>query len=171
MRGLAPYLLLVAACAGGCADPTHEDAVAALGGEAEGVPEGPLHRPGQPCLTCHGSSGPSEAEFSLAGTVYTLWRQDRPMPGAVVRVEDFSGATYLIPTNDAGNFFIPRAVFTPKYPVRVKVSFADITQQMFTHISRAGSCSDCHVDPPSATSPGRVYIAVNPSELPPEFRP
>ena len=29
-----------------------------------------LHRPGQPCLTCHGGKGPGHVEFSIAGTLY-----------------------------------------------------------------------------------------------------
>jgi hypothetical protein len=53
----------------GCDDPVHDDAVTALGGEDPNVPIGALHRPGQPCLVCHGGSGPAALAFSVGGTV------------------------------------------------------------------------------------------------------
>ena len=40
-----------------CVDESHELQVQALGAEVPGVPMGPLHRPGQPCLVCHGDQG------------------------------------------------------------------------------------------------------------------
>src|SRR5690348_913971 len=66
-------LLVVLAAIGAspsCSDPVHSDEVAALGPEADGVRPGPLHRAGQPCMTCHGGSGPAGAVFAVAGTVF-----------------------------------------------------------------------------------------------------
>lgn len=59
MNVRAFVVILAAAC-----DPVRSDAVAALGGEAPGVPHGPTHRPGQPCLLGH-------SNFAVAGTVFT----------------------------------------------------------------------------------------------------
>ena len=91
-----------------CGDPTHDRAVDALGGEAPGVPEGPLHRPGQPCATCHGESGPADSEFTIAGTVYALLGQSQPVPNVLVRIRDFTGTERSVTTNQAGNFFVGR---------------------------------------------------------------
>jgi hypothetical protein len=149
-----------------CADPTQDRAVAALGGEVPGVPKGALHRPGQPCVTCHGDSGPGSPEFSVGGTVYALFRENTPAAGAVVRIEDITGRTYSVPTNAAGNFYVPLSAWAPTYPIQMKVTLGTVTKQMLTHVGRAGSCADCHLDPPSQTSPGHVYIATHPSGLP-----
>ena len=51
-------------------NPVHDNEVAALGPEDPSVPPGPDHRPGQPCLVCHGGSGPASAQFAVGGTVY-----------------------------------------------------------------------------------------------------
>jgi hypothetical protein len=150
-----------------CGDPVHDDAVSDLGGEAAGVPVGPLHRPGQPCVTCHGSSGPAESEFSVAGTVYLLSRQDTPAGGALVEILDVTGAVRTVLTNEAGNFWIVRDDWTPAFPYRAKVTLGAVTKQMIAHVSRARSCADCHVSPPGQTSPGHIYLATNPSDLTP----
>jgi hypothetical protein len=149
-----------------CADPTHDRAVAALGGEAPGVPEGPLHRSGQPCVTCHGDSGPASSEFTLGGTVYALFRQNVPAAGAVVRIEDITGKTLSVLTNAAGNFWVTPSQWVPTYPIQMKVTLGNVSKQMTTHVGRAGSCADCHREPPSQTSPGHVYIATKQSDLP-----
>jgi hypothetical protein len=163
---LPPVILAGALLAApSCADPTHDRAVAALGREASGVPEGPLHRPGQPCLTCHGDSGPASSEFTLGGTVYALFREDAPAAGAVVRVEDITGRTLSLLTNAAGNFWVTPAQWVPTYPIQMKVTLGGVSKQMTTHVGRAGSCADCHREPPSQTSPGHVYIATKQSEL------
>ena len=80
LRARKNLLLIAAGAVFACGDPTHDRAVEVLGGEAPGVPEGPLHRPGQPCVTCHGDSGPASGEFSLAGTVYALLIASEPVP-------------------------------------------------------------------------------------------
>jgi hypothetical protein len=82
-----------------CVDAVHEDAVKALGGEAPGVSAGPLHRPGQPCVTCHGGSGPAKTQFSMAGTVYAVDQSNQPASGALVSLEDVDGVSYNVSTN------------------------------------------------------------------------
>jgi hypothetical protein len=145
-----------------CVDTVHEDAVQALGQEDPSVSPGPLHRPGQPCVTCHGGSGPAKTQFSNAGTVYAQDKSTRPGVGALVILEDVTGATTQTTTNSAGNFYFPLSAYDPHYPVSVsQVSSADGSQNqgMTTLINRDGSCADCHANPRGPDSMGPVYLA------------
>lgn len=149
-----------------CGDPVHDAQVAALGGDTPGGP-GPLHRPGQPCLTCHGGQGPASRVFSIAGTVYLVKGQDAPAVGALLVVEDASPVQFGIPTNRAGNFFVAADDWQPAFPIQPEqVQLGSVVQQMLTHVGRSGSCADCHKKPLSSTSPGPVYIATTASGLP-----
>lgn len=165
-----PFVILAALAllaAPGCADATHDEAVDALGGETPGGP-GPLHRPGQPCITCHGELGPAESEFILAGTVYLIRSAEDPAPGALVQIQDSAGATFLTQTNEAGNFWVLPSQWEPVYPIQTRVKYGRTTKQMNQPINRSESCADCHVPPkPSRTSPGRIYIATNRSDIMP----
>jgi hypothetical protein len=146
-----------------CQNPVHDQEVAALGREQANVPPGPLHRPGRPCLTCHGGEGPASAQFSVGGTVCDLKGQSPPAVGAQVQVEDSTGKHWLAATNAAGNFYVAASEFTPRYPTQVTIASADgsVVQQMLTYVGRASSCADCHVNPESNTSPGPVYLNGN----------
>jgi hypothetical protein len=145
----------------GCVDTVHEDAVQALGGEAPGVSTGPLHRPGQPCVTCHGGSGPAKTQFSIGGTVYAVQGGSDPGVGAIVQIEDITGAIWNATTNSAGNFYVLLSDFAPHYPTSMQVTSADGSQYqaMATFASRDGSCADCHTSQRGPTSPGPVYLA------------
>jgi hypothetical protein len=167
VRGVHASLLVAvlgAVCAASgsvaCVDETHEEEVAALGPEQSGVPPGPTHRPGQPCLTCHGGSGPAKTQFSLGGTVYETEGQTMPSVGSEVLVEDIEGNLWTTsPTNSAGNFFVLLSDFAPHYPAQPTVIPEDGAQSilMTTHIARDGSCADCHSDPAGSASAGPVY--------------
>jgi hypothetical protein len=146
-----------------CVDETHELQVQALGGEAPGVPRGPLHRPGQPCLVCHGAGGPASHEFVMAGTVYATQGASAPSQGARVSIEDVNGAYFDATTNEAGNFYISVGDWAPTLPAQVVVSQGQDSQQMVTHIGRDGSCASCHTPRIGPTSPGPVYVAVEAS--------
>ena len=142
-----------------CVDESHELQVQSLGGEAPGVSPGPLHRPGQPCLVCHGEAGPSSNTFVMAGTVYAVQGQSAPAAGAQVVIVDSAASVFTINTNEAGNFYIPTGVWSPVMPTWVpQITLGKTTAIMQTHISRAGSCADCHTLNPSPTSPGPVYM-------------
>jgi len=82
-----------------CADPVQSHQVDALGGEQPSIPEGPLHRAGQPCVTCHGEHGPADTEFRFAGTVYQDAIGKVPVPDAKVTFIDSKGKTHETGTN------------------------------------------------------------------------
>jgi hypothetical protein len=143
----------------GCVDEYHDAQVQALGGEAPGVPRGPFHRPGQPCVLCHGTAGPASTIFSIAGTVFAVQGQKAPAAGATVNLEDVNGHPATITTNAAGNFYITASQWLPTFPIAVpSVTQGDKAQFMITHVARDGSCAACHTDPASTTSPGAIYM-------------
>jgi hypothetical protein len=141
MRALV--LLLLAAVSASCLDPVHSDAVDALGPEASGVREGPTHRPGQPCLTCHGGDGPGP-DFAAAGTVYETRDGTVPLPNVAVLLRDSSGTTRTAVTNSAGNFYLTAGEWTPAYPMFAELHDGDLVKAMETRIGRNGGCAECH---------------------------
>jgi hypothetical protein len=178
---LVAAVLAALACA--CfQDPVHDDEVAALGPEAKGVPPGPDHRPGQPCLACHGGSGPASVQFSIGGTAYLDERlpladggappPSPPLDGATVSLTDSKGSTHTATTNKVGNFYITLAQWAPVAPiggVTYDASVPDLSRAiqitqgtnlalMYSHVGRDGSCADCHFYPPGPLSPGPIYL-------------
>ncbi|HTB78897.1 MAG TPA: hypothetical protein VK762_36895 [Polyangiaceae bacterium] len=162
---LLPAVLATGASIAACADATHDEQVQALGGEAPGVAAGPEHRPGQPCLVCHGGEGPASSSFSVAGTVYALFKESAPAVGAQVQIEDITGAVFRAPTNAAGNFYVTTSQWQPTYPTQMQVSLMAATNQMLTHVGRDGSCATCHQSLSGPSSPGPVYVATDPEQL------
>jgi hypothetical protein len=160
LGALLPVVLLA------CADPTHDAAVEELGGEIAGYPVGPLHRPGQPCLTCHGGDGPAESVLSIGGTVYSLRDEEELANGAQVEIKDIEGKVITLLTNAAGNFYVSPDLYDPVYPIQAKVRWGTAKRSMTTHASRPGSCADCHVGKASQTSPGHIFVATKRSALP-----
>jgi len=160
-----PAVAAMVAALGACADATHDEQVQALGGEAAGVAPGPDHRPGQPCLVCHGGEGPASATFSVAGTVYAVFKESAPAVGAQVQIEDINGSVVVPLTNSAGNFYIAAQQWQPTYPIQMEVSLGPASNQMLTHVGREGSCATCHQSLIGPASPGPVYVATDMSEL------
>ena len=125
---LFPLLLsgvaMAAAGAGtvACNDAVHDEEVAALGPDVG--PKGPTHRPGQPCLVCHGGGGPAKAVFSFGGTVMQDQGGNVGVQGAVVFIEDVDGRSETVTTNSVGNFFVALSDFAPHYPTQATVSSA-----------------------------------------------
>ena len=153
-------LAVAAALAGSC-DPVHDDAQAALGGETPGVPPGPLHRPGQPCLACHDGETGDPPAFSMAGTVFLDANGLTPAPGAALLLTNADGTTATATTNAAGNFFLTPGTYAPKYPVHLtSITMGSVSITMHSHIGGNGSCAGCHADPPGPDSPGHVYFDV-----------
>jgi hypothetical protein len=165
MRLASLLVLLVAAIAaivGACdGDPVHDNEVTALGPEAAGVSPGPLHRPGQPCLVCHGGSGPSSVQFAVGGTIYQAQSGlVVPQGGATVSLVDTNSVSASASTNAVGNFWVPESQWVPTFPVHVEsVSYGDVSASMTSHIGRDGSCASCHFDPPGGDLVGHVYLS------------
>lgn len=159
---LLPALLAGAALAAAgnvsCVDEVHDQEVAALGPDVG--PRGPTHRPGQPCLVCHGGEGPAKQVFSFGGTVMQDQDGDVGAPGAFVLIEDIDGRNWTATTNSVGNFYVTPDEFAPHYPAQMTVTSADgsVSQPMLTHVSRDGSCADCHKPTESPSSAGPVYL-------------
>jgi hypothetical protein len=153
LYGLA---LVLAAC-----DPVNEDAIAGLGGEAPGVRQGPLHRPGQPCLLCHDGQVGDPPAFSVAGTLFET-------PGALVGADlatvsltDSADGGYRATTNTAGNFYVTPGEWTPTFPITIisVVDTAGVKATMHSEVGRDGACASCHVDPAGPASPGHVSMS------------
>jgi hypothetical protein len=108
-----------------------------------GVPPGPLHRPGQPCLSCHDGSASSEV-FSLAGTIFESSDSTKGASGVEVRIIDYIGRQTSVRTNEVGNFYVDGREFEPNWPVWIKVVRGMATLQMTSPVYREGSCSACH---------------------------
>ena len=155
MLAIAAALLAGVAC-----DPVLASKIDALGGNAPGVRNGPLHRPGQPCTLCHDGAFRDPPAFSVAGTVYTSADSAVPLAGAIVTLVGADGASFPVMTNDAGNFYVSPDAFSPKYPMRVSVAYGGTTVQMQSHVGWSGSCGTCHADPAGPDSPGHVYFNV-----------
>lgn len=130
---------------------------------------GPLHRPGQPCMWCHGGPFPSAHEFIVAGTVYLREADAAGARGATVTLTDATGATFTATTSSVGNFYLSLgadgrgregqlAVATPPiFPLTVTVSAAGHDKRMRSKIQREGSCAACHLEPPGAATVGKVF--------------
>jgi hypothetical protein len=168
-------LLLISAALAltGCNDPVHSQMEDALGGEVPGVPRGPLHRPGQPCLVCHGGEGPGNPTFSLAGTVVQNQGSIFPLANALVKFIDSAGKKYETATNCAGNFFVMPEDYTPVYPAWVKIAFGTagagpVEQIMGSPIYREGSCAGCHAPSAGPDAAGPVYFAPAGVPFPPQ---
>jgi hypothetical protein len=146
----------------GCGDPVHDTAVSALGPEAPGVPKGPLHRPGQPCVLCHSDQG-GAPPFLLAGTVYISADSLKPIDGVQVKVVDSLEHSFVATTNCAGNFFVRPQDFTSDAPLWISMQRDAVFRVMNTAIYREGSCAACHGDPQGPSLVGHVYLIDDPT--------
>jgi len=163
---MTPRLLsCVCLLASGCADPVLSSEIDALGGEANGVRHGPMHRPGQPCLLCHSDEGGRTPAFSVAGTLYQKPDGAIPVQGATIHLTDATGATHDLTSNCVGTFYVDERVWAPTFPLVVDISYpqGNVTTKMKSKIGRDGACAMCHVKPASAVSPGPVYLEKDPS--------
>jgi hypothetical protein len=152
---VATMAVAVIAASGSC-DPVHNDAVAALGPEAPGVPPGPTHRPGQDCGVCHGGSGPGGKTFVAAGTIYKAYDDPGVLQNATVILTDANGFSPSAPltTNEAGNFYVTTDDWAPKFPVTVQVTYngAPAASKMTSHMGKGGGCALCHQGAATATT-------------------
>lgn len=152
--------LVLAIAGSSCVDPVHDDAVDALGDEAPGVRPGPTHRPGQPCLTCHGGDGPGEPEMSIGGTVYAVRAGTEGIADVSVIVTDAKGGERELTTNSVGNFYMFKSEWEPVFPLTVTVAGAGAEARMKTTIGRDGACATCHRGAGDARRMPGVYLRV-----------
>lgn len=138
-------------------DPVHRSAVEALGPEAPNVPEGPLHRPGQPCGVCHRENDEAP-RFVFAGTIYRDPGSQVPVADVQVRFVDSEGTTFTTTTNCVGNFYVKPSELTPRSPTWVTVQITDLPYEMASPIHREVSCASCHFDPVSPVSAGHIFV-------------
>ncbi len=139
-------VLVIAALAACGLDPIHDGAVAAQGKETTGVPIGPFHRAGQPCVVCHEDHGPaSNVVFSVAGTIFAGPTGTVGVDGATVQMTDSKGSKFEKATNCVGNFFVKPSEWDPAFPILVRVSKGAAKRSMKTPIGREPSCGNCHV--------------------------
>ncbi|MBK8258313.1 MAG: hypothetical protein IPK82_37300 [Polyangiaceae bacterium] len=165
----------------GCANPVADAAIEALGPEDPAVPQSEIHRPGQPCLMCHGPYKGVEPEMVVAGTIFAypfdLGAEDGnpiPVEGVTLEISDSFGSTppTTPKTNCAGNFYITKEEWNPAYPLRVAMRYPVEGDEdgervsMGTRISRDGSCAGCHEDAPNQGSPGWVYCTQKTADAP-----
>jgi len=152
----------------GCPSPVNDDDVAALGGECPGVPESEFHRPGQPCVVCHGEYESDSPLLSIGGTVFGLKDAKSPTPveGAIVILTDGAGQTRTKATNCIGNFMFTEDEWTPVFPIHAEIDcplpddpakFRRVS--MGTRITRDGSCAGCHFGRQTLDSPGWIYCS------------
>jgi cytochrome c553 len=152
-RILFPVLVIVAAAA--CLDPQHS---ADQNAQEPSEPGSPTHNAGKWCTACHGTQGPNNPEFSIAGTLY----QDTagtPASGVDVCIQDTSSREpYCLTTNRTGNFYVSKTAYDPVYPLRVNISASK--KQMRTIIGRDGGCGRCHQgEKGDREHAPRVYLA------------
>lgn len=156
-----PALAAALACVS-CMDPVHSDRVDALGPEVNGQKPGPTHRPGQPCTTCHGGSGPGSPEFVVAGTIYASVDGNDPAPGVDVQLTASDGRTITLRTNAVGNFYLPRKEWDAPFPMKVKLAAAtpagQAIKQMTTRMGGEGGCAFCHRSPSDSSHMPHVYL-------------
>ena len=155
-------IALVALALGGCfGQPGSRDEDAL--GDVDHDPAGPEHRPGQPCLVCHGADyTPGGDVFSLAGTVFETPSSTLGLSGVSVLITDASGRVWTERSNRAGNFYI-EGERELAYPLHVALELDGERIEMRSPIMREGSCAHCHTkDGPGAASVGRVYLRETP---------
>lgn len=148
MRGFSflSSIPLLAALLASCTDPVHSDRVDVLGPEPNGEPPGPDHRPGQPCLVCHGGEGPADAVFSFAGTVYARASGTEAAPkDTQVVLTTADERSYTALTNEAGNFYVAKSKWDVPFPIKVKImSPSGVQRLMLSRLGQDGGCATCH---------------------------
>jgi hypothetical protein len=139
-------VLALSTFATSCTDPAKDRAIERLGPEADGVPEGPEHRPGQPCVLCHSEGGPaSDKRFAIAGTVYDDNTGAKGAENVKVLFIDADLADREVVTNAVGNFFLRESEWPDlKFPFKTGVLRGTTGVKMQTTINREGSCNFCH---------------------------
>ncbi|MFO0619308.1 MAG: hypothetical protein U0414_42360 [Polyangiaceae bacterium] len=166
-RGAIATAIVGAAVAGAvapaCSNPVVDAQIEALGGEQDGVPQGPFHRPGQPCVLCH-SPYYGAPEFAVGGTVFADQKGEsfKTVDNVEVVLTDSIGETRTLTTNCIGNFYVRKQDWDPQFPLAAEIRYPVYdpntgeamldsegqvvrkVKAMGSYISRDGSCAHCH---------------------------
>ncbi|NUP12125.1 MAG: hypothetical protein HOW73_39265 [Polyangiaceae bacterium] len=151
----ANLISLALALGAGCGNPIADDQIEFWGDELPNVPASEHHRPGQPCVLCHGVYGGAAPEMVLGGTIFADQYSFTPVEGAEVVVYDAVGDVYTMTSNCIGNFFMEKEGNLPQFPLAVEVRCPTYDsagnklestkiRSMNSWISRDGSCATCH---------------------------
>ena len=161
VAAVAALGVVSAVAVSGCGNPAVDDKIAVLGGEQSGVPQGPYHRPGQPCVLCHSTYYGASPELAVGGTVFADLHGFKPVENVQVVLTDSVGETRTAVTNCIGNFNIPKSSWDPQFPLAAEVRYPEYADDgtpklasdgapklkvkaMGSYISRDGSCASCH---------------------------
>jgi len=157
------WLLLLASCTADWPAASRGDELGPEVGD-----KGPTHRPGQPCLWCHGGEAATAPEWVAAGTVYAHEGDGAGVAGAQVTLTDADGKELVVTTNSVGNFFVSEGrggregelgvARAPRFPLHAKVTLNGMTREMRGVIQRDGGCATCHREPPGAALVGKVWV-------------
>lgn len=173
MRTTILLALLAAPALVACGDPVIDAKIEALGDEIPGVAPGEHHRPGQPCLVCHGAYKGITPKMSVAGTIFSTpsrgTNEPVPVEGVIVTVTDSFGDVKTKTTNCIGNFYITEDEWLPGFPLAAKIEYPTPSGgtspvYMSTRIGRDGSCASCHQGNIGPSSPGLIYCVDQPTD-------
>jgi hypothetical protein len=129
---------------------------------------GPLMRPGEDCIRCHGGevvpNTPADAGFeprhartwTIAGTLYDTLDADpnSGILGASVDITDANGWSFQLRSNLAGNFYSAESV---AFPLQVCVEYGGNRTCQQSPVAY-GSCNACHTVPPTNGAQGRITV-------------
>jgi hypothetical protein len=112
------------------------------------VPDnGPLMRPGEDCMACHGGDGSILPErvrdakaWTAAGTVFDPADTAMGIEGAQVRITDADGFSFALRTNLAGNFYTRETI---RLPLQACIARNGATMCQQGPVT-SGACNSCH---------------------------
>jgi len=114
------------------------------------VPDnGPLMRPGEDCIACHGGIGalpPGERRrhgktWTVAGTVFEDPDAGVGAEGVEVQITDRNGWSFSLRANEAGNFYSREEV---ALPLQTCLSRGSSIRCMQGAVAFPASCNSCH---------------------------
>ncbi len=139
-------LLALPAAALSCRyDPVPQEIIDDLGPE-QGTADA-NHRPGQPCVVCHGPYGGVSPQMAFGGTLFAIDPDAGgivPAPGVNVVVFDSAGDSRKSCSGPSGNFYLEEKDWEEvAYPLTVRAGSVPMTSL----IGRDASCGACHKIP------------------------
>lgn len=116
--------------------------------------EGPLMKPGEDCLSCHGGGGEGQ-RWTVAGT----WAR-----GAKVDVVDANGKSLTMTGNKVGNFYTAESLAFPLRSITVNGEAMPATASRCADAFSYGGCNRCHagggpIDAGPLMRPGEQCLA------------